>query len=150
VRARRIAGPALTVPVTTSTVDGKGRDWRSPALWATAILFVGAGLLHFVAPGRYIGIVPRQLPFPAALVAISGACEIGGGLGLLVPQVRGAAGIGLIALLIAVFPANIQMLLDARTEGAVGWMQLVLWLRLPLQPLLMGWIWRITRRRGGA
>jgi uncharacterized membrane protein len=83
-------------------------------------------------------------------VAISGACEIAGGLGLLVPRVRQAAGVGLIALLIAVFPANIQMLLDARAEGAVRWMQVLLWLRLPLQPLLMGWVWRITRGRGAA
>jgi uncharacterized membrane protein len=48
------------------------------------------------------------------------------------------------ALLTAVFPANIQMLLDARGQGAARWMQLALRLRLPLQPLLMGWIWRIT------
>jgi uncharacterized membrane protein len=100
--------------------------------------------MHFVVPGRYEGIVPPWLPSPSTLVAVSGVCEIAGGLGILVPLTRRAAGIGLIALLVAVFPANIQMLLNARAQDAVWWTQLGLWLRLPLQPLLMYWVWRVA------
>jgi uncharacterized membrane protein len=78
------------------------------------------------------------------LVAISGVCEIAGGLGLLVRPLRRAAGWGLIALLIAVFPANIYMAL-APNESAdgrfAGWM---LWLRLPLQAVLIAWVWVIA------
>jgi uncharacterized membrane protein len=114
---------------------------------ALVILFVVAGVMHFVAPRPYVAIVPRWLPHPRVLVAVSGVCEIAGGIGVLVPAVRQAAGIGLIALLCAVFPANIQMLLDARASGATPLVQAVLWLRLPLQPLLAVWVWRVTAGR---
>jgi uncharacterized membrane protein len=112
---------------------------------ALAILFIGAGAMHFIAPRPYVAIVPRWLPDAAMLVIISGICEIAGGVGLLVPPLRQASGFGLIALLIAVFPANIQMLLDSRAHGEAPWMQAVLWLRLPLQPLLAAWLWRVMR-----
>jgi uncharacterized membrane protein len=63
-------------------------DWWShtSVRVAVAILFVGAGVLHFVRPPAYVAIVPRGLPFPAALVAISGICEIAGGLGLAISR----------------------------------------------------------------
>ena len=69
------------------------------------------------------------------------------GLGLLWPRARAAAGIGLIALLVAVFPANIQMLLNAQAAGAAPWWQLALWLRLPLQAVLALWVFRIAIAR---
>ncbi len=108
-------------------------------------LFIVAGILHFVVPGPYIGIVPRALPNPRLLVFISGACEIAGGLGVLLPATRRLAGLGLLALLVAVLPANVQMLLDAQARGTSAWWQLALWVRLPLQALLMWWVWRATR-----
>jgi uncharacterized membrane protein len=81
------------------------------------------------------------------MVYISGLAEIAGGLGLLFPATRRAAGIGLIALLIAVFPANIQMLSTAVTGGAPAAYQALLFLRLPLQPLLIAWVYRSAVRR---
>jgi uncharacterized membrane protein len=106
-----------------------------------ALGFIAAGVLHFVRPRAYEAIVPAWLPAPEALVAISGAAEVLGGVGLLHPRTRRAASIGLLALLVAVFPANVQMAIDP--EGAGGglprWLLLA---RLPLQPALMWLVWR--------
>jgi uncharacterized membrane protein len=74
-----------------------------------AVFFVAAGIFHFVKPDFYIKIVPPYFPAPDLLVVLSGMAEIAGGLGLLIPRFRRAAGYGLIALLIAVYPANIYM-----------------------------------------
>jgi len=109
-----------------------------------ALLFVVAGVMHFVKPAPYIGIMPHWLPAPATLVFVSGVAEVAGGLGVLLPSTRVAAGWGLIALLVAVFPANVQMFLDARAAGAHVsrlWM-LGVTARLPLQALLIWWVWR--------
>lgn len=103
--------------------------------------FIAAGVLHFVRPRAYETIVPPWLPAPEALVAISGAAEVLGGVGLLHPRTRRAASIGLLALLAAVFPANVQMAIDP--EGAGGGLpQWLLVARLPLQPALMWLVWR--------
>jgi uncharacterized membrane protein len=112
-----------------------------------ALFFVSAGVLHFVFPAQYASIVPPWLPAHQALVVISGLCEIAGGLGVLPQRTRAAAGIGLILLSLAVLPANVQMLLDAQTAGKATWMIALLWLRLPLQALLIWWIWRATQAR---
>jgi uncharacterized membrane protein len=77
----------------------------------TGVLFAAAGVLHFLRPAAYASIMPPGLGHPAELVALSGAAEIAGGLGLLLPRTRRAAGYGLIALLLAVWPANIGMAL---------------------------------------
>lgn len=110
-----------------------------------AAFFVFAGAMHFVIPDRYVAIMPPALPLHRALVYLSGALEIAGGVGLLVPRTRRAAGIGLILLLIAVSPANVQMLLDARAAGASPLSQALLLLRLPLQLVLMAWVRRASR-----
>jgi len=108
-------------------------------------LFLSSGVLHFLTPGVFLAIVPPALPRPDLLVAISGAAEIAGALGLGLPATRRAASWGLIALLLAVFPANIQMLWNAIQSGAsAGWLAL-LWLRLPIQPLLIWLAWRAGR-----
>ncbi len=111
----------------------------------TAILFAVAGGLHFVMPRFYLAIMPEWLPRPLLLVYVSGAFEILGALGLLVPTTRTAAAIGLILLLLAVFPANIEMLRLAQQRGASGLFVAACWLRLPLQPLLMYWVWRAAQ-----
>jgi uncharacterized membrane protein len=100
--------------------------------------------MHFVVPASYERIVPAWLPNAALLVQISGVAEILGGIGLMVPGIQRYAGIGLIALLVAVFPANIEMLREAHTAGASALWQGALWLRLPLQPALVWWVWRVT------
>jgi uncharacterized membrane protein len=109
-------------------------------------LFVFAGLMHFVIPGRYASIMPPWMPYQMEAVYLSGVCEIAGGLGILIPSLRRAAGLGLIALLIAVFPANIQMLVNSMGSHTSTAYQILLWLRLALQPLLIVWVWRTTMR----
>jgi uncharacterized membrane protein len=111
-----------------------------------AVLFVIAGLLHFAFPTAYVSIVPSALPMPLALVYLTGALEFIGGIALIAERSRRAAGILLIVLLILIWPANIQMLLDARADDdPLGW-QLLLWIRLPLQLLLIAGLWYATRR----
>jgi uncharacterized membrane protein len=118
--------------------------WRSPLRWLAAIFFVAAGISHFLSPGSFRRIVPPIFPAPHLLVAISGACEIAGGAGLLIRPLRRPAAWGLIALLIAVFPANIHMALapGPTTSGRIPvWL---LWLRLPLQPVMIAWVWFVS------
>jgi uncharacterized membrane protein len=79
-----------------------------------------------------------------ALVYISGVAEILGGVGVLIPAVRPWAGLWLIALLIAVFPANIYMAVGPK-RAALGVAPVWLWLRLPLQLVLIAWVWWATR-----
>ncbi len=129
-----------------SNTVGETRGARRARL-ALATLFVTAGLAHFIAPRFFIEIVPPALPNPPLLVALSGMAEIAGGIGLLVPALRRAAAVGLILLLVAVFPANIQMLRRWLAEGGGGWYELALWLRLPLQALLIWWVARFGASR---
>ncbi len=108
------------------------------------VLFIAAGALHFIRPAMYEKIVPPQLGHAPELVAISGLAEIAGGIGLMIPRTRRAAGLGLVALLVAVWPANIFMAVEAKRFAAEGpaW---ALWARVPLQVLLIWWIERISR-----
>lgn len=117
------------------------------SLLLIATLFISAGVLHFVRPSFFTRIVPPFLPDPLLLVQVSGVAEILGGVGVLVPAVRLHAGYGLIALLIAVFPANVYMLVAAERVG-MGIAPIWLWLRLPLQLVLIAWVWWATRARG--
>jgi uncharacterized membrane protein len=96
--------------------------------------------LHFLFPDPYLRIMPPFLPWPRTLVAVSGAAEIAGGLGLVLPKFRRAASYCLAALLVAVFPANIYMAAaHVPFSGVLGqsWVQ---WLRLPLQIPLILWV----------
>ncbi len=108
-----------------------------------AAIFVLAGVLHFLFTPVYVGIMPPWLPDPVLLVRVSGAAEIMGGVGLMVPQTRVFAAWGLVLLLVAVLPANVQMALDhARWPRIPEW---ALWARVPLQLPLLWWAWRYTR-----
>jgi uncharacterized membrane protein len=89
--------------------------------------------------------MPPYLPWHGALVLLSGAGEIAGGLGILFPRLRRCAGLGLCALLLAVFPANFQMLFNAIAAHESAAVITLLVARLPLQPLMMFWIWRLTQ-----
>ena len=108
------------------------------------VLFLLAGVMHFVVPGAYVRIVPEWLPSPRLIVLVSGVFEVLGGVGVLVPSTRRFAAWGLIALLVAVLPANVQMALDHATKwrSIPGW---ILWARLPLQLPLIWWAWVYTR-----
>ncbi|MDP9456843.1 MAG: DoxX family protein [Actinobacteria bacterium] len=111
------------------------------------VIFVAAGALHFLAPGAYERIMPTYLPLHRELVYLSGALEILGGLGMFSKRTRSVAGIGLILLLLAVWPANLQMLLDARAAQKPAWWVALLWARMPLQVVLIWWVWRASRPR---
>jgi uncharacterized membrane protein len=106
-----------------------------------AVFFIAAGVSHFVSPGSYLAIMPASLPWPAALVFISGVAEIAGGAGVLFERTRRTAAVGLIILLVAVFPANVHAAQDGMNLS--GWIvpPWVLWLRLPLQGVLIAWVY---------
>ena len=113
---------------------------------ALAALFVIAGTIHFLRPAPYLAIMPPFLPWPATLVALSGAAEIAGGLGVLLPWSRRAAAWSLIALLVAVFPANLQAIASGMSFD--GWRvpTWLLWLRLPFQALFIAWVYATCLR----
>ena len=111
-----------------------------------ALFFTVAGMLHFVYPNAYIGVMPPWLGWHAALVFISGVAEVAGGVGVLPASTRRLAGWGLLALCVAVLPANLQMLIDALAAVRPAWIIALLVVRLPLQLLLMWWIWLATDR----
>src|SRR5271168_1666656 len=101
-----------------------------------ALFFIGGGVNHFVMPGPYRRIVPPGAGDPATVVAVSGVAEIAGGVGVLLVPTRRAAGWGLIALLLAVFPANLHMAVNPEQIPGMKIPRALLWLRLPLQPLM--------------
>ncbi len=113
-----------------------------------AILAIGMitmGVLHFVRADAFVAVMPPYLPAPLMLVWISGVCEILGGAGVLVPRTRALAGLGLVLLYLAVFPANVHMALEeVPVDGAVPprW---AMWARLPFQALFIAWAWWCTR-----
>ncbi|MGH2938568.1 MAG: DoxX family protein [Solirubrobacterales bacterium] len=113
---------------------------------ALAAFFSFAGIMHFLRPRPYEAIVPP--PFPKReSVAISGVAEIVGGLAVLHPATRHGGRWGLIALLLAVFPANVWMAVSPKKIPVAGKIpRWALWARLPLQPLAMLWVWRATER----
>ena len=107
------------------------------------ILFIAAGINHFWHEPFYVAMMPPWLPWHPALVYLSGVAEIGLGALLLFRRWQIAAGWGLVALSIAVFPANVHMALHPelfRQFSATG-----LWLRLPLQAVVIAWAWWYTR-----
>ena len=115
------------------------------ALWVLAAAMVGIGVLHFVRPKPFVRIVPKYLPAPLALVYISGLFEILGGIGLLIPETRTWAAWGLIALYVAVFPANVYMLTDnVSLDPRKPIPRWALWLRLPFQLVFIAWAYWFT------
>jgi uncharacterized membrane protein len=114
-------------------------------LWVLSASMITVGVSHFTSPEPFMRIVPPALP-AREMVLLSGFFEVLGGAGLLVPRLRRAAAWGLIALFLAVFPANIYMALEGiqldpenplPTWGA--------WARLPFQALFIYWAWSFTK-----
>ncbi len=117
--------------------------------WILAAFFIVSGMNHFRMPAIYIAMIPPWLPWPEGLNLIAGVCELMGGIGVLIPSVRLAAGWGLIALLVAVFPANLHVALVGHMPG-YGFSPAALWLRLPLQAVLIAWVaWVAIRDERG-
>ena len=109
-----------------------------------AAFFLLAGSLHFLRPRPYVAIVPDVLPRKRAIVFASGVAEIAGGAGVLPARTRRLAGWWLIATLIAIFPANVNMAVNAERFRAIP--EPLLWARLPLQGVLIAWVWRVAVR----
>jgi uncharacterized membrane protein len=108
-----------------------------------ALFYLAAGIYHFIRPGFYTKIMPPWLPWHLQLVYISGASEILLSLLLLPVSTRKIAAWGIIVLLIAIFPANIQMMLNYYRNHDPGlWITIV---RLPLQLVLIRWAWEYTK-----
>ena len=109
-------------------------------------LYMLAGVSHFVATRFYVRIVPDYLPAHRQLVLVSGAAEVAGGLGVLLPWTQQAAAWGVVSLLVAVMPANVWMV-----QHPERWPEIpmwALWVRLPLQLPLIWWAWRYTQVKG--
>ncbi len=119
--------------------------WKRALRWLLAAFMTLAGINHFVSPAVYVGMMPAVLPAPLALVYISGVAEIAGGLGLLHPRTRKLAAWGLIALLVAVLPANINMAVNHLPLGERPVPLWALYARLPLQLVLIAWAYWFTR-----
>ena len=115
---------------------------------ALAGFFAFAGAMHFVIPRRYESIMPPSLPKHREAVAVSGVAEILGGAAVLSARTRRVGRWWLLALLLAVFPANLHMAVNPEQVKGLDLDRVprwALWARLPLQPLAMLWVWRATR-----
>src|SRR5690349_18524362 len=114
-----------------------------------AAFFAFAGAMHFVRPRFYEAIVPPSLEErKKEIVAVSGVAEIAGAAAVLHPASRRLGRWWLLALLVAVFPANVHMAVNPEQVPGLDLKKVprwALWARLPLQPLAMLWVWRATR-----
>jgi uncharacterized membrane protein len=117
------------------------------SLYAMAAMYGFAGASHFARPEFFLRMIPPMIPYPRIINAIAGACEIALAIALLPETTRRWAAWGLIALLIAVFPANVY---HFTTAGAgMGHPKWALALRLPLQGVLIYWAWTVARAPSG-
>ena len=114
-----------------------------------AAIFLFAGTVHLIDPRLFLPIMPPGIPWPVACIIVSGVFELLGGVGLLVPNasVRKLAGIGLIPLLVAVFPANIYMAVAHIQVHGIPSQPWMAWARLLLQPILILAVWWVSGLR---
>ena len=117
-----------------------------------SLIYIVTGWNHFANPDFFLRMMPPYIPLHEEAVLISGIAEVALGVGLWIPRLRALSAWGIIALLIAVFPANLHMALndipaDPSGQGGRGW---VLWARLPLQVVLILWAWWYTTGRAPA
>jgi uncharacterized membrane protein len=115
--------------------------FRDNARAATAFAFIFIGATHFAMPEKYLEMMPPFLPAPVFLIYLSGVFEILGGVGLMLSRTKRLAAMGLILLLLAVFPANIYVALNSVQLGGYMNYAVYQWLRLPMQFVLMAWVW---------
>jgi uncharacterized membrane protein len=112
-------------------------------LLGLSVFFIVAGVNHFVNPDFYVRIMPAYLPAHLELVYLSGLFEVLGGIGVLLPRYRSLAGWGLIALLLAVYPANIHMALHPELFSEMS--PAKIYARLPVQFVFIAWAYWATR-----
>src|SRR3954469_5629403 len=116
----------------------------SPARALLGLTFVSTGVLHFLRPRMYEAMMPRYLPAHRELVYASGVAEIAGGAGVLHPRTARGAGWWLIATLVAIFPANVEMAVHSERFKRIP--TPLLWARLPLQGALIAWVHKAATR----
>lgn len=115
------------------------------SLVVQSVFYVASGVNHFWHPNFYLHIMPDHYAHPLTLVRASGVAEILGGLGLLTPVTRRFSAVGVAAMLVVFFDVHFSMLLHAaRFPEVPAW---VLWARIPLQFLLIGWALYFARQR---
>jgi uncharacterized membrane protein len=112
---------------------------KTAALIVAALSYVAVGVTHFTHTDFFLAIMPPYLPAHLELVLLSGVFEVLGGLGLLVKRTRRFASLGLVALLLAVYPANIHMAMNPELYVDLGATPTLLYLRLPVQFVFIGW-----------
>ena len=112
-------------------------------LYLQAVFYVGAGLNHFLSPNFYLKMMPPWLPWPSQLHLLAGAAEMLLGMALIPEKTRRLAAWGLVALLIAVFPANIYLAMNPELMPNVS--PSGHWLRLPFQLLFLAWAYSCTK-----
>lgn len=129
--------------------DGPLARRKGPLRYWMGATYVIAGVMHFVAPKTFARAVPPGFPRPRALVYLSGLAEIGLGLGVAIRRTQRVSAWGLVALLVAVFPANVYMATDEFVTEDVpdrfaGIARVAAWARLPFQGVLVLWAWWYT------
>ena len=117
--------------------------WKKIVLIGLAAFFINVGIDHFVNPDFYLSIMPPAFPLHIEAVYISGVFEILGGIGVLIPKFRRFSGWSLVALLIAVYPANIYMAISPDTFPDIP--VSALYFRLVLQFIFFYWAYSVTR-----
>ena len=117
--------------------------WKKLVLFGLSAFFIYFGVDHFINPDFYLSIMPPSFPLHEEAVYISGFFEILGGIGVLIPRFRKIAGWGLVALLIAVYPANIYMAISPEAFPDIPIE--MLYFRLALQFLFFYWAYSVTR-----
>ena len=111
------------------------------SLYLQSLIYIIAGLSHFINPKMYVAIVPPYIPAHKLMVTLSGIAEIVLGIGLLFPATRSLSAWGIILLLLAVFPANVYMVTSTRFRKLPAWLR---WARLPIQGFLIWWAYQLT------
>lgn len=117
------------------------KDFKNNARIGTGLTFVFAGVSHFLIPDTFMKLMPPFVPFPMAMVYISGIFEILGGIGLIISKTKKAASYGLILLLLAVYPANIYVAIGNIQLGGFMSNSYYQWIRVFLQIPLIFWVW---------
>ncbi|WP_411966671.1 hypothetical protein [Haloferax sp. YSSS75] len=133
----------------STETDATLSRFKHPLCYVMGSLYIVAGVMHFVIPDAYVQIIPPAFPRARELVYLSGIAEIALGVGVILPQTRRVAAWGLVALLIAIFPANVYMATSGVVlTGAPEFVQnpsaTARWARLPLQAVLILWAWWYT------
>ena len=114
--------------------------WHAAARYALAVMFVFTGIAHFTkVKHEMVRMVPRAFVRPMLMVYVTGVCELAGAAGLIEPRKRVIASVGLIVMLVAMFPANIKAAREGLTIS--GKLATPLWLRAPMQALFIGLLW---------